>query len=58
LINAYANLVSAQLPVESFNSTNTPALGAPNATLGSPTFGKITSAGTSRENQIGLKVIF
>ncbi len=50
--------VSAQLRVESFNSTNTPALGSPNTTLGSPTFGQITSAGAPRDNQIGLKVIF
>ena len=49
---------TAQLRLESFNATNTPALGAPNTTLGSPTFGQITSAGASRENQISLKVLF
>ncbi len=36
--------VSAQLRVESFNATNTPALGAPNVTVGSPQFGQITTA--------------
>jgi hypothetical protein len=50
--------VNAQLRLESFNLTNTPALGAPNAQVGNQLFGQITSAGASRENQIGLKVIF
>jgi hypothetical protein len=53
--------VSAQVRVESFNSTNTPALGAPNTVLGNPLFGQITAtaAGTSaRDNQLGLKVVF
>jgi hypothetical protein len=50
--------VTAQLRLESFNLTNTPALGAPNAQVGNQLFGQISSAGTPRENQIGLKVIF
>jgi len=50
--------VSAQLRLESFNATNTPALGSPNTVVGSPTFGQISSAGTPRDNQFGLKVIF
>jgi hypothetical protein len=50
--------ISAQLRVESFNATNTPALSAPNAVLGTPGFGQITSAGPSRENQIAFKVLF
>ena len=50
--------VSAQLRLESFNATNTPPLGAPNTAVGNPLFGQITSAGSSRDNQIGLKVIF
>jgi hypothetical protein len=50
--------ISAQLRLESFNATNTPALGAPNAQVGNPLFGQITSAGTSRDNQIGLKILF
>ncbi|MBV9504868.1 MAG: carboxypeptidase regulatory-like domain-containing protein [Acidobacteriia bacterium] len=50
--------VSAQLRLESFNATNTPALGAPNAVVGSPQFGQIASAGTPRDNQVGLKILF
>jgi hypothetical protein len=50
--------VRAQIRIESFNATNTPALGAPNATVGSPTFGQITSAGAARENQASLKILF
>jgi hypothetical protein len=50
--------VSAQIRVESFNATNTPALGAPNTVLGNALFGQITSAGSARDNQLGLKVLF
>jgi hypothetical protein len=50
--------ISAQLRLESFNATNTPALGAPNAQVGNPLFGQITSAGSARDNQIGLKILF
>jgi hypothetical protein len=50
--------ISAQLRLESFNATNTPALGAPNTVVGSPLFGQITSAGAARDNQIGLKILF
>jgi hypothetical protein len=53
--------VSAQLRVESFNATNTPALGAPNTVLGNALFGQITATATgtsSRDNQLGLKVVF
>jgi Carboxypeptidase regulatory-like domain/TonB dependent receptor len=53
--------VSAQLRIESFNATNTPALGAPNTVLGNPLFGQITATATgtsSRDNQLGLKVVF
>jgi hypothetical protein len=50
--------VGAQFRLESFNLTNTPPLGYPNAELGNPNFGKIQSAGTPRENQIALKVVF
>ncbi len=49
---------SAQLRLESFNFTNTPPLGAPNAQVGSSGLGQITSAGTPRENQIALKILF
>jgi hypothetical protein len=50
--------VSAQIRVESFNATNTPALGAPNTVLGNALFGQITSAGSARDNQLGVKVVF
>ena len=53
--------VSAQLRIESFNATNTPALGAPNTVLGNALFGQITATAvgtSSRDNQIGLKVVF
>jgi hypothetical protein len=53
--------VNAQLRVESFNATNTPALGAPVTVLGNPLFGQITSTATgtsSRDNQLGVKVVF
>jgi hypothetical protein len=43
---------------EVFNVTNTPALGAPNTTLGSAAFGTITSAGDPRVSQLALKFIF
>ena len=49
---------TAQLRLESFNSTNTPALGTPNTQVGNITFGQISSAGTPRDNQIGLKILF
>ncbi len=53
--------ISAQLRLESFNVTNTPALGSPNVQVGSPTFGQITSTATGtspRDNQLGLKILF
>jgi hypothetical protein len=53
--------VSAQLRLESFNATNTPALGSPNTVLGNPLFGQITATATgssSRDNQLGLKIVF
>jgi hypothetical protein len=50
--------VNAQFRVESFNLTNTPALGAPNTQVGNQLFGQISSAGAARQNQVGLKIIF
>jgi hypothetical protein len=50
--------VNASFRVESFNITNTPALGSPNVVVGNSTFGQITTAGASREIQIGLKLLF
>lgn len=50
---------------ESFNLLNTPQFNNPNGTVGSPAFGRITSAGspislqrTSRQIQFGLKLYF
>jgi hypothetical protein len=50
--------VTAQLRLESFNATNTPPLGNPNTQVGNQNFGAISSAGTQRNNQIGLKILF
>jgi hypothetical protein len=47
-----------QFRAEAFNSTNTPAFGAPNVQVGAPAFGVIGSAGTPRNLQFGLKAIF
>ena len=47
-----------ELRAEVFNVTNTPAFGAPNATVGAAAFGTITSAGDPRVVQLGLKFIF
>ena len=47
-----------QFRAEAFNATNTPAFGAPNAQVGAPAFGVISSAGTPRNLQAGLKAIF
>lgn len=53
---------TAQLRLESFNATNTPPFagqtGSPNTVVGSPQFGQISVAGTPRDNQIGLKLLF
>jgi hypothetical protein len=54
--------ITAQLRLESFNATNTPPFagqtGSPNTVVGSPQFGQISVAGTPRDNQIGLKILF
>jgi hypothetical protein len=49
---------SLEIRAEAFNATNTPPLGAPNATLGSAAFGTITSAGDPRVVQLAVKLIF
>lgn len=43
---------------EAFNVTNTPPLGAPNGTFGSPAFGTITTAGDPRVIQLAAKLLF
>jgi hypothetical protein len=52
----FAGAHSLELRLEAFNLTNTPPLGAPNAVLGAPGFGSITSAGDPRVIQLGLKL--
>ena len=47
-----------EVRAEVFNVTNTPPLGAPNATVGSAAFGTITTAGDPRVVQFALKLIF
>jgi hypothetical protein len=50
--------VVADLRFESFNATNTPALGNPNTQVGNVNFGRISSAGAARSNQVALKLSF
>jgi hypothetical protein len=46
-----------QFRVESFNLTNTPAFGQPNATLNALGVGQVTTAGDPRRIQFGLKFV-
>jgi hypothetical protein len=50
--------LSLEFRAEIFNLTNTPPLAAPNAIVGAPGFGSITSAGDPRVIQFGLKLAF
>jgi hypothetical protein len=50
--------LNLQFRLESFNATNTPAFGQPNAVLNSPSAGTITSAGDPRRVQLGLKLLW
>jgi hypothetical protein len=43
---------------EFFNIFNHPNFGFPGTTLGTPTFGQLTSASPGRKMQAGLKLIF
>jgi hypothetical protein len=43
---------------EFFNIFNHPNFGFPGTTLGTPTFGQLTSASPGRKMQVGLKLIF
>jgi hypothetical protein len=50
--------VTADLRFESFNATNTTPLGNPNTQVGNVNFGRISSAGAARSNQVALKLSF
>lgn len=53
-----AGRAAVELRGEVFNATNTPALGAPNTTVGAAAFGSITSAGDPRVVQLAVKLLF
>jgi hypothetical protein len=50
--------VKVQFRAEFFNSTNTPYFGGLGTTVGTATFGKLTSASDPRVVQLGLKLTF
>jgi hypothetical protein len=50
--------LTAQFRLETFDTTNTCLPGNPNTTLGSATFGEITTRSGSRTVQIALKLLF
>jgi hypothetical protein len=49
---------NVQLRWEMYNVTNTPPFNPPNRSIGTGTFGQITSAGLPREMQFGLRLEF
>jgi hypothetical protein len=50
--------VTLQFRLESFDLTNTQTPANPNTTVGSTTFGQITSISGSRQQQVALKILF
>jgi len=50
--------VTADVRFESFNATNTTPLGNPNTQVGNVNFGRISSAGAARSNQVALRLSF
>jgi hypothetical protein len=50
--------IRTQFRAEAFNATNTPAFGVPNAQVGNPSMGQISSADRPRNLQLGLKLVF
>jgi hypothetical protein len=50
--------VTAEFRVEATNITNHPHWGNPSATVGSATFGQITTASNPRQAQVGMRVTF
>ena len=50
--------ITLQFRLESFDVTNTQSPANPNTTVGSTTFGQITSISGSRQQQVALKILF
>ena len=50
--------VTADLRFESFNAANRVNFGNPNTQLGNPSFGRISSAGSPRNNQVAVRLQF
>ena len=50
--------MSVDLRFESFNLTNAVNLGDPNTQVGNQNFGRISSAGVARHNQVAVKLLF
>jgi hypothetical protein len=53
-----SNRIRADLRFESFNATNTVNFGNPNTQVGNVNFGRISSAGAARHNQVALRLNF
>jgi outer membrane receptor protein involved in Fe transport len=49
---------SLEVRIDAYNALNTPQLGIPGRSLGTPQFGRITSVGSPREIQLGLRYSF
>lgn len=47
-----------EVRIDAYNAFNTPQLGIPGRVLGTPTFGRITTVGSPREIQLGLRYAF
>jgi hypothetical protein len=55
---SFTESVRLQLRAEAFNLFNHPNFNLPDNFLGSPTFGRITSARDPRHIQFGVKLLF
>jgi hypothetical protein len=47
-----------EVRIDAYNAFNSPQLGIPGRVLGTPTFGRITTVGSPREVQLGLRYAF